>query len=516
MINARVPMATTRLTEGWANGFVPRSGSNSNGTRIMIRLSGVPEGARVFAPDGITGTGSFQPTQSGGMGSYPASGVYTATSTGSLLLARVRAVNPDGSGGYPGLYPSYQGALLLTSVAEADSARGTQFLVYETMDANTAKQESAQIPIWIALPSDRFVPPSVVRQTLSLAPLSNEGGSIDFAPVPRYRPAAVATDCTLIGDCAAPYFPKLAVTGPEVSEFTAPAGSRFIQSDFRVNNTGGGLLEWRVTARYRGAGAGWIDIQATTGFESQTIRFNVWPTALTPGRYEGEIVVQQVGSPAGPNSEVLLPIALNVTPAAPPAIPLPSITAIADAANRWPLPAAPGSLIIITGMNFGDNTSFTIGGKLARIVLAGPGEMLVEVPLDVAAGRVDVIPANSGRPGPAVALDIVAVAPSTLFVLNSDDENNSEVRPAGAGKTIQVYLTGVAGAAQPLNVKIHDRALNVEVQAGGQPGVSVVKFTVPADLPAMQTAVVVCAAPAAGGAASCSHPKDIWIQAAAE
>lgn len=515
MIVAHVPMATTRITEGWANAFVPRKGYDSNGTRIMIRLSGVPEGARIFAPDAIAGTGALQPTQSGDMGSYPASGLYVFTPTGSLLLSRIRSTNPDGSGGFANYYPVL-GTQSLANVREVEPVDGTPYLVYETMDANPAQRESAQIPIWIVLPSDRFATPSVVRQTISLAPLSNQPGSVANAPIPRYRAAPVESDCSILGDCAAPYFPKMTVTPPEVTEFTAPAGSGNIAVYFLLHNTGAGLLEWRVSARYRGSATGWLSVSPDAGFNNRTVRFDLFPAALTPGRYEGEIIVQQVGAPTGGNAQTVIPVVLNVTEALPPPIPLPSITDILDAANRWPMPEAPGSLVVITGVNFGENTSVTIGGSVARIVLRSDTEMLVEVPLGLPAGPAEVIPANSGRPGPSRMLDLVLVAPATLFVLNSDDERNSEEHAAETGKLIQVYMTGIRGAAQPLSVKIHDRYLDVESSPTDQPGVDLVKFTVPGDFPTMPSVVVVCAAPASGGEASCSHPKDIWVKAAAE
>ena len=516
LIAARLPIATTRVTEGWANAFVPRKGTSTNGTRIMIRLSGVPEGAKIIAPDAIAGSTAFYQTQSGDMGSYAVGGLYGFTTTGSLLFSRIRLTQPDGSGGFPAFYPNYVGAQSLAAVSEADVANGVPYLVYETMDANPSQRESAQIPIWILLPSDKFVTPSVVRQTLTLAPLSNEAGSVPGAPIPRYRAASIATDCVVLSDCAAPYFPKMAVTPPNVTEYTAPAGSVPINAYFLLDNSGSSLLEWRVAARYKGTTGGWLTVSPESGFNKATIRYDLLPAALTPGRYEGEIVVQQVGSPTGINSEVVIPVILNVTKALPPPIPLPSITSIVDAANRWSMPEAPGSLVVITGLNFGDNTSITIGGKLARIVLSAATEMLVEVPLGLPTGRTDVIPANSGRPGPATAIDIVPVAPSTLFVLNSDDEQNSEARPAGAGKPLQVFMTGIRGAAQPLSIKIHDRYLDAEFQATDQPGDDLVKFIVPEDFPTMPSVVVVCAVPAGGGDGACSHPKDIWVKAAGQ
>jgi len=516
MIAARVPMATTRITEGWANGFVPRKGNDTNGTRIMIRLSGVPEGARIFSQDAVAGSGTFQPTQSGDMGSYPTSGLYGPTATGSLLMSRIRNGAPDGSGGFPAFYPNFVGAQSIAAVSEADVFRGVPYLVYETMDANPSQRDTVQIPIWVVLPSDRYVTPSVIHQTLTLAPLSNESGSVAGAPIPRYRAAPIGTDCVLLGDCAAPYFPKMVVTQPEVNEFTAPAGSGNVSSYFLLTNSGSSLLEWRVVVRYHGTATGWITVSPESGFNGRNIRFDVLPAALTPGRYEGELAVQQIGSPTGMNSEVVIPVFLNVTPALPPPIPLPTITEIVDAANRWTMPAAPGSLVVITGTNFADNTSITIGGKLARIVLLAPTELLVEVPLDLPVGRADVIPANSGRPGPATAMDIVLVAPSTLFVLNDDDQPNSEASPALAGKPIQVFMTGIRGAAQPLSVKIHDRYLDAEFQATDQPGVDMLKFIVPDDFPTMPSVVLVCALPAGGGDGACSHPKDIWVKQAVQ
>ena len=68
---------TTRVTEGYTDAFSPKSDfANMNadtGTRIMVRYSGFPQGARLFVPNVVAGSDAVQPTGGGDFG-VPASG----------------------------------------------------------------------------------------------------------------------------------------------------------------------------------------------------------------------------------------------------------------------------------------------------------------------------------------------------------------------------------------------------------------------------------------------------------
>ncbi|MDQ2947321.1 MAG: hypothetical protein M3Y27_15550, partial [Acidobacteriota bacterium] len=105
LINAGTVFASTRVTEGFADAFAPRSAwANLNadsGGRIIVRYSGFTVGARLFVPDFVAGSDAIQPTAGGDFGLPAAGGKYAPGGNGSLLLARVPFADSNGAGGKP-------------------------------------------------------------------------------------------------------------------------------------------------------------------------------------------------------------------------------------------------------------------------------------------------------------------------------------------------------------------------------------------------------------------------------
>src|SRR6266478_2539235 len=129
---------STRVTEGFADAFTPRSAPpnlNANsGTRIIVHYSGFPTSAHLFVPDVIAGSDAVQPTAGGDFGLIPSGGRYAPTVNGSLLLARVVGTDANGAGGnvvyVPG--PVGSGVVVLDSMRELTiAANGQAFAVYE-------------------------------------------------------------------------------------------------------------------------------------------------------------------------------------------------------------------------------------------------------------------------------------------------------------------------------------------------------------------------------------------------
>ncbi|MBI5282719.1 MAG: hypothetical protein HY858_13625 [Candidatus Solibacter usitatus] len=518
MIGSQAPSVTTRVTESWGAAFVPR-GTNitvalQTGLRIMIKFSGVPRDSHVFGPDAIAGSSALQPTMGLSFGGNPTGGLYNPVLGQSLLLTRVPGAAADGSGGFPYFVPGY-GPQTLFGVGEAEYSPAGPYLVYEVLDSNTAMIENAQIPAWIFLPSGLPNAVSVVKQTVSLAPISDVSGTVPVGgAIPRYRLTAVQTDCGYHGDCNAPYFPKLKITPTGSTAFTAASGSGAQIGNILVHNDGGSVLEWQATVRYRSQ-TGWLTIFPGKGVDKATLRYDVLPKNLAPGRYEADIIFQLLSSPTGMLNEVVVPVTLDVTLPLPPPIPMPVIREVVSAATRWGMPAAPGSLITLLGSNFEERTTVTVGGKAARVVLAGPQEMTAEVPMDALMGGAAVIATTLDKVSQGVWIDIVPVSPGTLAVWNENGEPNVLDRPVEAGKQLDIYVTGIRLAQQPVMVKIHDRYLDAVPRTIDQVGVDQVSIIVPEDFPTMPSVVVVCAKPP-GGEAVCTHPKDIWIKAAGQ
>lgn len=514
MVASQAPVATVRVAEGYATSFVPwrMDPDITNGTRLLVKLTGVPEGSRVIVPEAIAGSSTLQMTTSGALAGGPTPGLYNPNGPRSLLLVRVRGALPDGSGGFAS-WIAGPGPQTLFDVRDAMVSGGTAWAVYEVADANPSLIESAQIPIWLFTSMERANTEVVVRPTVSLAPVSDKPGSVADAPIPRFRlGAVVGDDCELVGDCTASYWPRMSATPVREASFNGASGGEAQSGHVLVKNEGNGLLEWRVTVRYRST-TGWLSVEREAGFNNYTLRYDVNPKHMPPGTYEADLVFTQGGAPRGGPVQVVIPVKLVVTAALPPPLPRPVIENVVSPATGWGGPAAPGALAVIQGKNFLDLSAVTVGGKTARILLVNPTNLTIEIPADAPLGRIPVYVINLDQQSQAYMLETMAVAPGLVSMLNHDDQPNGEQSPVWAGKALQLYVTGLRLAQAPLYVKIHDVWMEATAEASGQTGIDLVRITVPDYFPTMSTAVLVCGrAPGLEGV--CSYPRDAWVRAA--
>ncbi|MDQ2901766.1 MAG: hypothetical protein M3Y07_18500 [Acidobacteriota bacterium] len=128
---------STRVTEGYAQAFMPKDAFSDSGPRILVSYTGFPTDARIFVPDAIAGSSALQPTAGGDLGAPQSGGVYAPSAAGSLLLARVSGADARGAGGAPVYTPAAaSGAVTFTSASEVPLANGAGTAVYEVVDAN--------------------------------------------------------------------------------------------------------------------------------------------------------------------------------------------------------------------------------------------------------------------------------------------------------------------------------------------------------------------------------------------
>ena len=84
----RLSFTSTRVTEGFADSFAPKSDPQNlnadTGTRICVQYSGFPAGARLFVPTVVAGSDATQPTAGGDLGLTASGGKYTPGSPSSL------------------------------------------------------------------------------------------------------------------------------------------------------------------------------------------------------------------------------------------------------------------------------------------------------------------------------------------------------------------------------------------------------------------------------------------------
>ena len=511
MVASHAQVASVRVTEGFAAAFAPRQADMTNGTRILIQISGLPNGSRVFAPNAVSGNNSSLPTQSGQFGTPLTSGFYNTFAGSSLLLARVAGAGSDGSGGWAIALPG-TGPQNLYGAGEVLAYAGSAQLLYEVVDSSTTQVENAQIPLWIFTPANVSVDFSIVRPQVSLAPLGGQAGTGGASSLPRYRGSVPVSDCGSQGDCAAYYFPHMGVAPSGLTAFTAASGGNYQVGYIVVANGGTALLEWQAKITY-GNGAGWLSVSPTTGLNNSTARYDVNPKNLAQGHYEAKLTFEQTHSPTSVTTKQDVTVTLDVSGVVappPPVVPAPRITAVLDAASGNPIDVAPGSLIILKGSGFLTTTAVTIAGRVAEVVSVTADQMAVVVPIDTPVGVALVIAANEGSASAAFGFNVVALAPSIATVLNYDDSLNGEGSAAPVGTQVKVFTTGLRLAELPVQVKIHDRYLDAYPATTDRPGINVLRVDVPADLPAMQSWLTVCGK-LAGAEPVCADARPVWL-----
>src|SRR5579864_6837136 len=296
LLASNAVFSSIRVTEGFADAFTPRNawqGLNADtGTRIMVRYSGFPAGARLFVPNVVAGSDAIQPTAGGEFGLSPAGGRYAPGGNGSLLLARVQFTEANGAGGTVTYTPGPAGspAVSFDSTSEITLVNGSGSVVYEVVDANPAVQESAQFPTFLGLGRSSNGGAITTGADTSFAPLSTVTIASAQDPIPRFVTATVPADCSVVRDCGANYLPKLFVVESSL-QYTAQAGSNYQVGYIQVQNAGGGVMHWTTTLKYL-TGSGWLRLSnADNPNDNSTLRVDALPGSLTPGTYHAVLTI---------------------------------------------------------------------------------------------------------------------------------------------------------------------------------------------------------------------------------
>jgi hypothetical protein len=341
--------------------------------------------------------------------------------------------------------------------------------------------------------------------------VSEVAGASSVAPVPRFLPFVAPGDCEVQGDCEAAYFPKLAAYPFTELAFTRPQGPTYATGTLRVYNAGGDILAWSVSVRYKN-GAGWVRVDPAEGLQQWNVRFDLMPQGLELGTYEAEIVI----TGAGRAGLMVFPVRLTVTAALPPAIPAATVRSVVNAANLIPGPIAPGLLTLIEGDNFLRECRVFVGGIEAMVVAREEGRVVVVIPDSLPlSARADIVVVNETQAGAPYSVDVAPVAPAVLALFNPDGGKNGVDAPIRTGSPLLLSVTGIARAESPVYVKLHDREITEFLPVEGldvPPGATLLRFLVPADLPAMTTAIEVCGQPAGQPELRrCAHPVDVTL-----
>ncbi len=517
LFSAGARFVSTRVTEGFADSFHRKTPYDDTGVRILLRYAGLPPGARLFVPDAVAGSSALTPTSGGDLGLPQSGGRYAPSTAGSLLLARVEGAGADGAGGAPVYTPGLpgSGAVAFSSAAEVPLSNGAGFVVYEVVDANPGVLESAQFPTFLGITQAAGGEAAVATLQVSLAPVSSAALASASGPVPRFVAVPPPSDCRVLADCDAGYFPRLFVNAPPL-RFQAIAGGAGWQPQYvQVRNDGGGVMSWSASVAYQG-GSNWLSVHPASGVNNATIRIDAFPQKLAPGTYQASLTID-AGPLAGSRS---FPVRFEVAglPALDPPVTVDSIT---NAASLLPGPLVPGSLATIKGSNLrGESVAVTFDALAAPLLYTSAEQINLQVPPDLGSKtEAQVVVTVDGRASTATTVALAPVAPAIFSsgVLNQDYSVNGASAPAPLGSVLQIFLTGlVSPQTGQVLVKIHDQDNLVPLYAGpapGLPGVHQVNVAVPRDLPAMTTEVVVCASTQAdAGKRFCTPPARLTVR----
>ena len=505
--------ASTRLTEGFANAFQPRSGSDDTGTRFMVKYTGFPANAHLYVPDFLAGSSAALPTSGGDLGLPQQVGQYVPGSN-TLLLARVQFPNADGSGGLPA------GNIAMNSASEVSLNNGSGFVVYEVLDANPSLQESVQFPSFVGL--DKVTAAAVAQETVTFAPVSAVMGVSASAPVPRFSAVTPQSDCTAVGDCDAPYFPKLSVLPNSILLTTIAGGAMTSQPGYiPVQNSGGGILNWTAAVNYL-QGSGWVLLDNLGGQNNGSVRvFLNLKSVPAAGTYHANVVIS-AGALAG---VATIPVTLIVAPApqlptTPPPVVPPAPTVIVskvvNAATLDVTPLVPGSLGTIMGSNLaGKIIAVTFDGQPATLLYTSSSQINLRVPAGLGSkDSATLVVTVDGVSSAPVTVPLAPAWPSIFArgVLNQDYTVNSSNAGAKPGSVLQIFATGIPSGAA-VSAQIGGQSNLVPQYAGDAPdipGVQQVNVAVPADAVPSASPLVLCVT--AGGRQYCSAAYSLTIQ----
>jgi uncharacterized protein (TIGR03437 family) len=483
---------TTRVTEGFANAFAPRATGADSGTRFLVTYTGFPANAHLYVPNLVAGYDAATPTAGGDLGLTQAAGQY-APGSGTFLLALVSGADANGAGGTVFPTPTGAGPVALNSTSPVTLVNGSGHAVYEVVDSNPAIRESAQFPTFVVL--TQATAPTVAQSSVSLAPVSVTPTASITDPVPRFMSLTPASDCSIVGDCQAAYFPKLSVA-PIPIQLTAVAGGGMtsLPGYIYVQNTGGGTMNWSASVTYLN-GSGWLVFDQSPQQNSATIQVHAVAQNLAAGVYHANVVID-----AGPlTGNASIPVTLTVQAAAP-AAPQVTVTGVLNVASSTSTPMVAGSLGNVTGTNLaGKKVSVTWNGIAADLLYTSDSQIYLQVPAVLGYLKTATLVATVDGASSAPAIVQLAPAWPAIFahaVRNQDFSENTASAPAKAGSTLQIFLTGIpAGAA--VSAQIQNRTGLTPAYAGIAPGVTGVQqvnVAVPSDLAPQTTQLVICAA----------------------
>ena len=283
--------SAVRVSEGYANSFAAAQPGDTTGTRILVKISGYPSGARVFVPDALVGNSGSTATTVNAFGYTVQLGTYTpGGDAAQLLLTRVDGADANGVGG-TGVTALPNQETTFSSAYEVKLVQGAATIVYEVLNSNANARETVQVPLFVVSNPTSCPSTSVIAATVSIGPVSTIVTSSATAPTPRFLANIAVSDCTIAGDCGSYYFPKLEVNTNPVNIAGAAFGA-LANGFVRITNSGPGLVYFTASVSYPGGSpTGWLTISPASGVNNTSITASANPVTLSPGVYNATVTV---------------------------------------------------------------------------------------------------------------------------------------------------------------------------------------------------------------------------------
>jgi uncharacterized protein (TIGR03437 family) len=455
----------------------------------------------------VAGSDNAQPTAGGDLNLPAAGGSYAPSNTGSLLLARVNSAGPNGAGGSPVYLPQAigTGTVFFSSVSELAVSGGSAYVVYEVVDSNSSRIESAQFPTFLGLPPDGSRVASETSSTVTLAAVSSIATASANEPLPRFLALTPPQDCVIVGDCSA-LLPELSVSPTRLDLTAAPPATQ--QSNFLIRNTAGGILSWSTSVSYA-SGSGWLTVRPASGLNNTTVQVFANPNNLAAGTYQATITVT-AGADITPQT-----VAVNfMVPATGPAAPV--ITSVLNAADFSAGAVVPGSLSTIMGAGLsGTNPGATFNGMPATILYNDGQQINLQVPAALPTGTAQLLVTSNGVSSAPKNVNVASFAPAIFghAAVNQNGSINSLTNPASASDVIMVFATGLSGTGQ-ITARLGGQVISAPYYAGPAPGVTGVQqvnVQIPNVYPAGTVDLAVCGDAGQGQAPICSTAVPLTI-----
>jgi uncharacterized protein (TIGR03437 family) len=352
----------------------------------------------------------------------------------------------------------------------------------------------------------------ITNENVSFAPVSTVTQATTRDPIPRFEAITPPSDCNIIGDCTASYYPRLFVNTDPMN-FTAQSGGDFQVAYTEVQNHGGGHLVWSATVNYT-TGSGWLRVDPASGVDNATIRVDALPDKLAAGTYKAVLTVSG-GLQAG---SVTIPITFVVTAqSAPP--PVPTVTSVVNAATFAPGPAVPGSIATILGSQLsGTNVVVGFDGLTAKILFDNDTQINLVVPAALGNKQsTQMVVLVDGIQSVARTVSLAEFGPGifTNGILNQDGTVNGADHPASPGTVLQIFATGLSGTGA-ITARLNGAIVDPPAYGGVAPGldgVQQVNVQLPTDLTGSSAQVSVCGGiPGKADQALCSPAVQVSIK----